>query len=430
MENSDIKVGLSVGQADFIREQVALKIPEDDDNVETASLRLRIDHGNLDLALSCHGDIKKDFTEKFQHSSRSAVDIMVCTPGRLIDHMDYTPGFSLRYLEFLVIDEADKLSSQRYQNWIERVLKEAEKSAVDGSKSLFWRNSLFQKNSKTTLNRKPFSSNSSCRPVQLRKFLVSATMTRDPQKLASIGLVNPKFYDANQMTTTESGNDSMRYVLPSELKEYTVECTLEQKPIVLCTSILEFHRASCPTDISVVFTSSVEGTHRLTRLLQIIWRETRHGDPNSIAEFSSALSPKEKTTVVARCKQRAGGLRTLVCSDSMSRGIDIDTVGLVINYDMPKFAENYVHRCGRTARAGKNGKSITLLSNYQLKQFHRMRRLVAGSDQVTAAFVDKSLARSVVFVYRNCLSNLREVLEAEEHGELGRCDPLPQKADK
>ena len=66
-------------------------------------------------------DNPKQYTE-IPKGGRSAVDVLVCTPGRLVDHLDNTPGFTLQHLRFLVVDEADRLLSQTYHNWIKRVI--------------------------------------------------------------------------------------------------------------------------------------------------------------------------------------------------------------------------------------------------------------------------------------------------------------------
>ena len=110
----------------------------------------------------------------------------------------------------------------------------------------------------------------------------------------------------------------------------------------------------------------------------------------------------------------------------MSRGIDIENVTMVINYDVPRLAKQYVHRIGRTARAGKSGKSVSVLKHDQVGPFKRMRRNILNPERVEATEVDKSQARRVVPVYKECLANLRAVLEAETDGEISPLDPIPE----
>ena len=72
----------------------------------------------------------------------------------------------------------------------------------------------------------------------------------------------------------------------------------------------------------------------------------------------------------------------LVCTDALARGIDIGRIDFVISYDCPKFVKTYIHRVGRTARAGQNGRAITLIENNQLKSFKMMLKQVGKNSQL------------------------------------------------
>lgn len=377
--------------------------------------------------------------------------------GRLVDHLDNTPDFTLQHLRFLVVDEADRLLNQRYHNWVERVIQSANSASISAHKELAanghqlpdlqpdesgtafvldpitWRRGGVHGDDSTTFNTNDsfFSVASSvCQPVQLRKFLVSATLTHDPRKLAAMHLVNPKHFNMhqiNQMTSSDSyvrdvsGN---KYSMPEALKEYFVECTAEQKPLVLLALLLE--RSQLDTNekhsIIVVFTSSLDSTHRLVRLLQLLW--TGYGNPSEVCEFSSAVTQKERSHLMKRCNGKSNDdkVAVVVCSDGMSRGMDIENVNTVINYDVPSFAKTYVHRCGRTARAGRTGSAITLLKGGQVAQFFKMRGLIQASDNVQGIGVKKGLLKDVIPKYRKCIGSLRKVLEAEARGDLRTTD--------
>ena len=265
-----------------------------------------------------------------------------------------------------------------------------------------------------------------CNPVQLRKLLFSATLTKDPQKLSSLGLVNPKHYDAHHLKGG-SKSGTQRYSMPPGLAEFTVECTAEQKPLVLVALLLEqLQLSDDKTGIVVVFTSSLDSTHRLVRLLQLMWLSAGIGEQTAICEFSSALNQKQRSALMQRCNSTEGGISVVVCSDSMSRGMDIAAVRAVINYDLPSFAKTYVHRCGRTARAGREGTAISVLKGGQVSYFHRMRELIEGPENVTTMPVKKELAKGVFPLFKNCLLNLRNVIESEARGTLNPVDPVPE----
>ena len=205
---------------------------------------------------------------------------------------------------------------------------------------------------------------------------------KDPKKLTSLGLVNPKQFDAHQLNMSHRGErsvglnptDILSYSLPRSLSECMVECTAEQKPLVLLAVLLEQGLVDKESNINdgivVVFTSSKDSTHRLARLLQLLWAAAGYGSTKSVAEFSSALNQKQRAKLMKRCNINAEEERVqiIVCSDGMSRGMDIQSVSAVINYDVPSYAKTYVHRCGRTARAGRKGRAITMLKDGQVSK--------------------------------------------------------------
>jgi len=219
--------------------------------------------------------------------------------------------------------------------------------------------------------------------------------------------------------------------MPAALSEYTVECTAEQKPLVLLALLLDHLQSNHGTDVSTerkivaVFTSSIDSTHRLVRLLQLLWSAAGFGDPSSVAEFSSSLNQSQRTKLIKQCTDANGNVSVVVCSDGMSRGMDIASVSAVINYDVPSFAKTYVHRCGRTARAEKKGMAISVLKGGQVKQFQRMRNLIDSPGRVKEMVINKDLVRKAVKQYRACVKALGAVIQAEEDGDFATTDSVP-----
>lgn len=444
-------------------------------SLEATKQKRLFDPGNAELLMDTFSSYnalnenKQQLYTEIPKGGRSSVDVLVCTPGRLVDHLDNTPGFTLQHLRFLVVDEADRLLSQTYHNWIKRVIDSANAASVaawhdlnkcpsDGCVSnkapppvetsdgcsydidmITWRRGGVAGDDTSFNTNESNVVSTVCRPLQLRKMLYSATLTRDPQKLATLRLVNPKHYDARKVRETglqdtiyskDSGN---KYSMPSQLLEYTVECTAEQKPIVLLALLLErlgvFEDSKRierkKKNVVAVFTSSLEATHRLARLLQLLWKSADFGSADDIAEFSSSLSQKERSHLVKRCGDANDSISVVVCSDGMSRGMDIEQVGTVINYDVPGFAKTYVHRCGRTARAGAEGSAISLLKGGQRSQFTKMRHLVDDPERVQSMGVKKGLVKGVVGVYKKCLKRLADVVSAEQSLDFKQTDPIP-----
>ena len=260
--------------------------------------------------------------------------IAVFTPGRLVSHIESTPGFAekVRNVSFIVVDEADRLLRQRYNDWLPKIW------SIHDSKNVL-------------------------------KFIVSATLTRDPSKLDALRLHAPRFVTFLQ--------EEHKYKLPATLEETKIVVADRDKPAALCTLLMnnlcQSNDAGC-----IVFVSAVETAATLTHLLNCIENKYSagigRGSPNSpiVLEYSAATPPKDREA--ALLEFRKGSCNVLVCSDAITRGIDIQGVGTVINYDAPVYAKTYVHRAGRTARAGKRGKVITLLRKEDVRHFKDMLR--------------------------------------------------------
>jgi ATP-dependent RNA helicase DDX51/DBP6 len=215
-------------------------------------------------------------------------------------------------------------------------------------------------------------------------------------------------------TTTDAIPDH-RYSLPSRLVEYTLECTAPQKPLVLLSLLMKYKSKD---KLCVVFTSSLDSTHRLTRLLQLVWKEAKLGSVSAVAEFSSALNQNQRSKLLRQCHgevdEEEDKVEILVCSDGMSRGMDLPQVSIVINYDIPSFAKTYVHRCGRTARGGQEGIAVSLLKKGQDKSFMKMRSFIDHKEAVQTLETKEYLDTKYINVYKKCWKELGRVLEEEK----------------
>ena len=168
----------------------------------------------------------------------------------------------------------------------------------------------------------------------MQKILCSATLSLDPSGISALNLRNPLMF-----TYSSASKISM----PSNLIEEYVVCKKIDKPLHLRNLLVN-------TESALVFTSSVENSHRLCRLLEL------YGDL-SVSEFSGSIPQQRRSKILSDFADKK--IKILICSDAMARGLDV-AVSLVINYDYPSLLNTYVHRVGRTARAGKSGRAITL----------------------------------------------------------------------
>ncbi|XP_050780425.1 ATP-dependent RNA helicase DDX51 [Gopherus flavomarginatus] len=326
----------------------------------------------------------------------SLADIIVATPGRLVDHIDQTPGFSLRQLRFLIIDEADRMIDDMHQKWLHQVVKAVFRAEDDSGTNL-----LFQRTEPG-----PVTAASTCCPqIPLQKLLFSATLTRNPEKLQELGLYQPRLftsvYSEKRAVTagTETEQDAeKKYTLPEGLSQYYVPCNLNSKPLFLLYFMLrmKFTRVLC-------FTNSKQTSHRLFLLIQAF------GGVN-VAEFSSRLTPSERQRTLKEFER--GKIQLLISTDATARGIDVKGVKCVINYDAPQFIRTYIHRVGRTARAGKVGLAFTMLLKVQEWKFLQMLR-DAGSPDLEKQLVKSEYLKPLLQQYEEALSKLQKTVKDE-----------------
>ncbi|XP_075482629.1 DEAD-box ATP-dependent RNA helicase 1 isoform X1 [Primulina tabacum] len=363
-----LSVGLAVGQSSIADE-----------------ISVLIQKPQLDFGLSFDSE---DLTPEL----RSGVDILVATPGRLMDHINNTKGFTLEHLCYLVVDETDRLLREAYQFWLPTVLKLAYSSnRCPYPLSDTVRLSTF--GSLRTIRQFGVERGFKGMPhPRLVKMVLSATLTQDPSKLAQLDLHHPLFL-------TSGPN---RYHLPEQLKSFKVICKPKLKPCYLLALLESFQGEKC-----IVFTSSVESTHRLCILLNFF------GDLQIKFEEYSRLQRQSIRSKTLKAF-REGEIQVLIASDAMTRGMDVEGVNNVINYDMPAYTKTYVHRAGRTARAGQTGRCFTLLQKDEVKRFTSVLQK-ADIESCPTYSVPSESVESYQSHYSLALEKLKETVEAERH---------------
>ncbi|KAJ7086115.1 DEAD-domain-containing protein [Mycena belliarum] len=342
----------------------------------------------------------------------SKVDILICTPGRLIDHLNGTPNFSLQHLRFLVIDEADRLLAQSFQDWLAQVL--AATRPPSGEHAIHpgiphhhdavapaFRALLPYADIPSFMTERK---ESSC-----QKLLFSATLTRDPGKLAALDLRDPKYFIVREKNDGPGVLDVAmdNFTMPATLTEHMLVCESSLKPLVFFHLIYERGITN-----ALVFTKSAESTARLVRLFDFFDTSRRTSlvvDGPSVLTaraYSSDLSASERKSILDQFKTKE--IQILVCSDLISRGIDISHVSHVISYDVPVDMRKYVHRVGRTARAGRAGDAWTLVEEQEARYFKIMMKQAGHFARIKRIKVgEKELAPLAVY-YEGALGQLKE----------------------
>jgi superfamily II DNA/RNA helicase len=242
-------------------------------------------------------------------------DVVIATPGRLLDFTG-RGGLLLNAIEILVIDEADRMLDMGFIPDIERICKLVP----------FTRQTLF----------------------------FSATMPPEITRLADAFLHNPVRVEVSKAATT--GENITQTLVPSGGSPEEKRSTLRR----IIRGADNFKNA-------IIFCNRKRDVQVVYRSLQ------KHGF--SVGALHGDLD--QRARMAALDAFRNGEVQLLVCSDVAARGLDIPDVSHVINYDAPHHAEDYVHRIGRTGRAGKSGQALTIVSRIDQKAVAEIEKLIA-----------------------------------------------------
>jgi ATP-dependent RNA helicase DDX24/MAK5 len=288
-----------------------------------------------------------------QRRQLETADIVVGTPGRLWEVISSGQGLldRVKQIRFLVVDEADRLLSHGNYKELGEILKileidnPVEQDDDAEAPTSFERQTLvfsatFQKSLQQKLAGKAKGGGDELlNKQQSMEYLLKKLKFREEK---------PKFIDANP-------NSQMA----SKLKEGLVECAGTEKDLYLY-SLLMFH----PKKRALIFTNSISAVRRLTPFLQNLALPA--------LPLHSSMVQKARLRSIERFKERPGSI--LVATDVAARGLDIPQVDLVIHYHLPRAADTYVHRSGRTARADLSGSSILICGPEEVAG---VRRLIA-----------------------------------------------------
>jgi ATP-dependent RNA helicase RhlE len=246
-----------------------------------------------------------------ERAFRSGVDVMIATPGRLLDHLKQ-PYASLAGVEYLVFDEADRMLDMGFLPDIRRVLKHV--------------------------------------PTKRQTLFFSATMPTPIGQLARELLHDPVMIDLERRSAPAVGITQAVYPVAQELKTALFVALLERGDM----------------QEALVFTRTKHRANRLAEQLvkRGISAERIHGNRSQTA----------RTAALAGFKN--GTIRVLVATDIAARGIDIEELGHVVNFDVPTAPEDYIHRVGRTARAEATGDAFTLVSPDEERELRDIEKAI------------------------------------------------------
>jgi ATP-dependent RNA helicase DDX27 len=248
-------------------------------------------NSNTELCLAAGGlDLKGQ-----EAALRRSPDIVIATPGRLVDHLHNTPSFSLQTIEILVLDEADRMLDEHFFDQLNEIIRLC--------------------------------------PVSRQTLLFSATMTDNVEELIRLSLHEPVhvFVDSNSDTADNLQQEFIRIRSNREG---------DREAIIAALCIRTF-KSNC-----LAFVPTKKLAHRLRIMLALLGHKTD--------ELHGSLTQLQRLEALKNFKD--GNVNVLFATDLAARGLDIDNVMTVINYSLPPTVKQYIHRVGRTARAGRSGR--------------------------------------------------------------------------
>ena len=232
-----------------------------------------------------------------EHAFRSGVDVIIATPGRLLDHLR-APYAKLSHLEYLVLDEADRMLDMGFLPDIKRILRHV--------------------------------------PARRQTLFFSATMPPPIAALTHEMLRNPVTIQRERQAAPASGITQAVYPVPQALKPLLLVAMLKRGDVKQ----------------ALVFTRT---KHRANRLADHLVKSGVHAE-----RIHGNRSQAQRTAALDGFK--AGRFPVLVATDIAARGIDVDALGHVVNFDVPQAPDDYLHRVGRTGRAELTGEAFTFVS--------------------------------------------------------------------
>lgn len=281
----------------------------------TRELALQIEENIRGYAKYLHYKIALVFGGVSQNPQIKAmapgVDILIATPGRLLDLMNQG-HIKLGEVEFFVLDEADRMLDMGFIRDIRRIVAELPKK----------RQTLF----------------------------FSATMPKSVEGLANSILHNPDRVEVAPAATTADKVDQYVLYVPKNLKRKLLAHILKDQAI----------------NRVIIFTRTKHGANRVSK----------HLDQMGVASKAIHGNKSQNARQMALNEFKAGEIRALVATDVAARGIDVDDISHVINFDLPNEPESYVHRIGRTARAGATGISLSFCDHEERDYLKSIQKLI------------------------------------------------------
>ena len=248
------------------------------------------------------------------HKIRKGCDILVATPGRLLDHLQQET-LKLNKIEFLVLDEADRMLDMGFIRDIQKIIKEL--------------------------------------PPERQNLMFSATYDKKIKALCNNLLHKPVLVEVSENNQTAEKVEQLAYSVDKKQKRHLLAHLIKTE---------SWYQV-------LVFVRTKHGANRLAKQLN------KEGIPSSAIHGDKSQGARTR----ALKEFKSGDLQALIATNVAARGLDLQGLSYVVNFDLPQMPEDYVHRIGRTGRAGESGLAISFISPDERKQLKDIEKLIGQS---------------------------------------------------
>lgn len=331
---------------------------------------------DVSCALICGG--KKDIKSQ-EAQLRNQPDVVICTPGRMLDHLRNSRSVTVDDLDVLVLDEVDRLLDMGFQEEVEELVKYC--------------------------------------PVARQTMLFSATMTPRVEDLIKLSLKRPV-----RIKATESVNSFAPRLVQEFIRVRRQEDT---EAIILSLIKRGFGNKT------IVFFEKKSSAHHFTAILKL--------NEVSVCELHGDLPQAQRYAALETFRDQKADV--MIATDVAARGLDVPGVHTVINAEMPKTTSTYIHRVGRTARAGSSGRAITLVTDDRRKL---VKLLLKGGNTAAASegsgmlalssdsVLSRTVPSQVIAQFQQKIDGLEDAIEDlfDREKALQRLDKLERDAEK
>lgn len=292
---------------------------------------------NIETCLSAGGlDLRAQ-----EAALRLGPDIVIATPGRLIDHLQNSPNFGLHSIEVLILDEADRMLDEFFAEQMNEIIRQCSRTR--------------------------------------QTMLFSATMTEEVKDLATVSLKDPVRVFINENTDVAL-NLRQEFIRIRENKEGDREALAAA---LVCRTF---------QDQVIIFIQTKKQAHRMHILLGLLGV--------NVGELHGNLSQAQRLEALKKFKEQE--IDVLLATDLVARGLDIEGVKTIINFTMPNTIKHYIHRVGRTARAGKSGRAVSLVGEQERKLLKEIVK------KATNPVKSRVIPAEVVMKYRDRIQKMEK----------------------